>query len=127
MTGDDLIRQAAIEIPEEDLRDIVCRIVDAADPEKIVLFGSAARGTMGPHSDLDLLVIKDGEYDLLAMTQLVYRALSGLSYAKDVIVATPGDIERYKDSYCLVYYPALRDGKVIYDRALQPGRSARVA
>ena len=40
------------------LADIVARIVRAAEPQKIVLFGSAARGTMGPDSDYDLLVIK---------------------------------------------------------------------
>jgi uncharacterized protein len=43
------------------LADVVKRVVDAAAPEKIVLFGSAARGTMGPDSDLDLLVIKGGQ------------------------------------------------------------------
>ncbi|MSQ96082.1 MAG: nucleotidyltransferase domain-containing protein [Gemmataceae bacterium] len=42
------------------LADVIKRIVDVADPEKIVLFGSAARGTMGPDSDLDLLVIPVG-------------------------------------------------------------------
>jgi predicted nucleotidyltransferase len=40
------------------LADIVKRVVEAANPEMIVLFGSAARGTMGPHSDVDLLAIK---------------------------------------------------------------------
>jgi len=40
------------------LADIIKRVVEAAKPEKIVLFGSAALGTMGPDSDLDLLVIK---------------------------------------------------------------------
>ena len=44
------------------LADIIKRVVEAADPEKIVLFGSAARGTMGPDSDLDLLVIKGGKF-----------------------------------------------------------------
>jgi predicted nucleotidyltransferase len=42
------------------LADIVRRIVRAAKPEKIVLFGSAARGEMGPDSDYDVLVIKGG-------------------------------------------------------------------
>ncbi len=45
------------------LADIVRRVVEAADPEKIILFGSAARGTMGPDSDLDLLVIKGGKFN----------------------------------------------------------------
>jgi predicted nucleotidyltransferase len=48
------------------LADIVKRVVRAAKPEKIVLFGSAARGEMGPNSDIDLLVIKGGQVQLLA-------------------------------------------------------------
>jgi predicted nucleotidyltransferase len=44
------------------LADIVERVVRAAEPEKIVLFGSAARVTMGPDSDYDLLVLKGGGY-----------------------------------------------------------------
>ena len=48
------------------LADIVKRVVRAAKPEKIVLFGAAARGEMGPDSDYDLLVIKGGQVQLLA-------------------------------------------------------------
>jgi predicted nucleotidyltransferase len=45
-------------LSEETLQEIVRRIVAAVRPEKIILFGSAAREEMGPDSDLDLLVIK---------------------------------------------------------------------
>ena len=122
MTADQLIQRAAIQVPEEDLRDIVRRIVEVADPEKIIVFGSAARGTMGPNSDLDLLVIKRGDYRHLTAAREVYRALRGIEYAKDIIVVTPEEVERYKDSFCLVLYPALREGKVIYDKeALRSG------
>ena len=47
-------------LDEATLQEIVRRIVQVAQPEKIILFGSAARGEMGPHSDVDLLVIKSG-------------------------------------------------------------------
>ena len=45
--------------PEAELEQIVRRIVEAYDPDKIILFGSYAYGTPGPDSDYDLLVIKD--------------------------------------------------------------------
>ena len=48
------------QLDQDTLNAIVTRIVDVADPEKIILFGSAARGEMGPHSDVDLLIVKDG-------------------------------------------------------------------
>ena len=47
-------------IDAELLAKIVRRIVEVANPEKIILFGSAAKGGMGPNSDLDLLVIASG-------------------------------------------------------------------
>ena len=109
-------QRAAIPLLQEDLRIIVARIVEAVRPERIVLFGSAAGGTFGPDSDLDLLVIKRGNYSHIQVTQELYRALRHIGYAKDIIVVTPEEAERYKDSSCLVLYPALREGKVIYDR-----------
>jgi predicted nucleotidyltransferase len=52
---------------------VIRRVVEAAQPDKIVLFGSAARGAMGPHSDLDLLVIKGGKFDRRRLTTAIYR------------------------------------------------------
>ena len=95
------------------LADTIERVVQAAKPEKIILFGSAARGTMGPDSDLDLLVIKGGEFDRHRITTAIYRNLSG-AIAVDAVVVTPEEIERYRDTHCLVIRPALRDGRVVY-------------
>ena len=96
------------------LADIVQRIVVAAGPEKIVLFGSAARGEMGPDSDYDLLVSKSGKFNKHRVTTAIYHHLSGEA-AVDVVVVTPEEVERYRDSHCLVICPALREGKVIYE------------
>ncbi len=92
---------------------IIQRIVKTASPEKIILFGSAARGEMGSNSDIDLLVVKSGVHRR-RLAQEIYRNLLGIGYAVDVIVATPEDLERYKDSFALVIEPALREGKVMY-------------
>jgi predicted nucleotidyltransferase len=95
------------------LADLVDRIVRTAAPEKIVLFGSAARGTMGPNSDYDVLVIKGGKYNRDRVMRDIYRNLSGEA-AVDAIVVTPEEVELYRDTHCLVICPALREGKVIY-------------
>src|SRR5260221_14028335 len=92
------------------LADIVKRVVEAADPEKIVLFGSAARGTMGPDSDLDLLVIKGGKFNRHRVTTAIYRNLSG-AIGVDAVVVTPEEVERYRDTHCLVICPAMREGR----------------
>ena len=49
-------------LSEATLQDIIRRIVDIAQLERIILFGSAARGEMGPHSEVDVLVVKGGDY-----------------------------------------------------------------
>lgn len=93
---------------------IVRRVVDVANPERIILFGSAARGELGPHSDIDLLVVKAGEYRKRELSHRIRQALRGLGEAFDVVVATPEEIERYGDCFALVYYPALREGRELY-------------
>ena len=96
------------------LEDIVARVVKAAKPERIVLFGSAARGTMGPNSDVDLLVIKAGKFQRRRLTAAIYRGLRGADAAVDVVVVTPEEVQRYRHTPCLVICPALREGTVVY-------------
>ena len=69
---------------------------------------------MGPHSDIDLLVIKGGKFNRHRITTAIYHHLSGEA-AVDAVVVTPEEVERYRDTHCLVICPALREGKVIYD------------
>ena len=101
-------------LDQSTLDDIIRRIVEVAQPEKIILFGSAARGEMGPHSDMDLLVVKAGAHRG-SLTGHIYEKLYGVEAAVDVVVVTPTDVERYKDSHALVIKPALREGRVIYE------------
>src|SRR5260370_10096851 len=107
------------------LADIVKRVVRAAKPEKIVLFGSAARGEMGPNSDYDLLVIKKGKFNYWRLLRTIRQQLRGATAPASFVLATPEDVERYRDSHCLVICPAMREGKVVYGaKAVSTGRSA---
>ncbi|MBA2670202.1 MAG: nucleotidyltransferase domain-containing protein [Gemmatimonadetes bacterium] len=96
------------------LDEIVRRVVEIAQPERIILFGSAARGEMGPHSDVDLLVVKAGEYRKRELGWRIRQSLRGLELAFDVLLATPEELERYRDAWMLVYGPALREGRELY-------------
>lgn len=98
---------------EAVLQEIVRRIVAAVAPERIILFGSAARGEMGPDSDLDLLVVKACERRREVATT-IYRALRGLGGAKDIVVVTPEDVERHRDTIGYILRPALREGRILY-------------
>jgi HEPN domain-containing protein/predicted nucleotidyltransferase len=92
-------------------------VVEAAHPERVILFGSAARGEMGPNSDVDLLVVVPDSADRKLVTDAIYRGLHELPAdreAVDAVVVTAEDVERYRDSHPLVIKPALREGKVLY-------------
>ena len=104
------------------LADIVRRVVEAAKPDKVVLFGSGARGTMGPDSDIDLLVIKKGKFSYWHLLTKIERHLRGKGAPVDIVLVTADDVERYRDTHCLVICPALKEGIVIYDaQAFSPG------
>jgi predicted nucleotidyltransferase len=96
------------------LEDIVRRIVAVAHPDRIILFGSAARGDMGPNSDLDLLVIKPGRFDRGRLVEQIYLHLHGAGEAVDVVVVTPEEAEQYRDNPCLVIGAALTEGRTVY-------------
>lgn len=106
-------------VDEKLLEEIVRRIVEAVAPEKIILFGSAARGEIGPDGDLDLLIVKS-EVHRLATAQMIEHSLTGITIPTDIVVATPEDIELHKDTIGLIYRPALQEGKTIY--AAKPQR-----
>jgi len=96
------------------LAELVRRVVEVARPDRIVLFGSAARGEMGPDSDLDILVVKSGVEHRRRLAQDIYMNLIGVGMGVDVIVLTPEDIEAQKESVGSIVGPALDEGRVIY-------------
>ena len=98
------------------LNEIVKRIVEVVQPERIILFGSAARGDMTGHSDADLLVVANVD-DRLATMGRIHRRLRGQHAAIDVTVVTPADVERYDRSHSLIIKPVLQEGSVVYAAA----------
>jgi len=96
------------------LDEVVRRIVGVAHPDRIILFGSAARGETGPDSDIDLLVIKQGVAHRGQLAGQIHRALVGVAVAVDVVVATPEDVEYLRDKVGSIMGPALREGREIY-------------
>jgi predicted nucleotidyltransferase len=108
-SGDEDVVQAS----SSALDEIVRRVVEVAEPERIILFGSAARGETGPDSDIDLLVVKAGAHRR-KLSQAIYRRLLGVGRSVDVVVVTPEDIDRYRDAVGLVIRPALKEGRTIY-------------
>jgi len=80
-------------IDRKVLETIVRRILTVTKPEKIILFGSAARGEMGPGSDLDILVVAACDHRRNTARK-IRHALFGIGVAIDIIVAKPEDLDR---------------------------------
>jgi predicted nucleotidyltransferase len=99
------------------IAEMVRRVVEGFDPHQIILFGSHARGTAGPDSDADLLVVMPLEGSRREQAVAIRIALSGMGLAKDVFVVTPEEVEQYRDLVGTIIRPALREGKVLYERS----------
>lgn len=90
------------------------RIVDAFEPEQVILFGSQARGDAGPQSDVDLLVVFDRIDDRSEQRVEIRRALRDMPFAKDVLVATPGEVAHPAAGTAIA--EAAREGLIVYER-----------
>ncbi|MEM8505547.1 MAG: nucleotidyltransferase domain-containing protein [Cyanobacteria bacterium P01_D01_bin.1] len=103
--------------PRYWIRTAAERISEKFDPEKIILFGSYAKGTATVHSDIDLLVVFKDVDDKRERAIAIQRLLTDSPISEDIIVATEQDIEKYKYSVSSVLRFATEEGKVIYERA----------
>lgn len=103
------------EMPIDDLiRRVVDKVVSVASPAKIILFGSAARGASGPHSDVDLLVVVPPGRHRRKTAQAIYRNLVEIGRAVDVVVVTTEDLKRYRDHPGMIIRTAVEDGRELY-------------
>ncbi|MBI2088493.1 MAG: nucleotidyltransferase domain-containing protein [Deltaproteobacteria bacterium] len=98
----------------EVIDELVRRIVEAVHPLRIILFGSAARGEMGRHSDLDLLVVMPDGTHRRRTAQEIYRRMWGVGFAKDIVVVTESDIREHGSNPYLIIKNALEEGRELY-------------
>ena len=98
------------------IREMTDRIVNSMHPIKVILFGSYARGEASKDSDVDLLVVVPAIGNKREDTIAVRRILADLPVGKDIILTTPEELERRGAVIGSVLHPALREGKVLYER-----------
>jgi len=96
--------------------EIVRRVRAVCEPERIIIFGSYARGEAGPDSDMDVMVVQETKAPLEDSVR-IRRALRGLGLPIDVIVVGLRDLELYGSDPYLIYNAALREGIVVYEHA----------
>jgi predicted nucleotidyltransferase len=92
------------------------RIVRQFDPDKVILFGSYARGDVGPDSDVDLLIVMPVEGSKRDKAIEIGVALYDIPIPKDIVVARPEEFAWRKGVSGTIERPAAREGKVLYER-----------
>lgn len=114
------MRSGPIALPppltDELLQEIVRRILSVGSPERIVMFGSRARGTSRPDSDLDLLIIEESDLPRFKRSPRYYLALTGTFPGKDIVVWTPKEVEDWSLVSNAFITTALREGRTLYAR-----------
>jgi len=98
------------------IRQMVKCIVTQFQPDKIILFGSHARGQAGPDSDVDLLIVMPVSGSKREKAIEIAVALHDIPVAKDVTVVTPDDFKWRKEIIGTIERPAAREGKLLYAR-----------
>ena len=91
------------------------RLAEGFHPERIILFGSLAKGKADAHSDVDLLVVCQLSGNRRAMMVAMDRALSGLGFARDIVILTPEEYERDRQIPGTIARPASREGRLLYE------------
>jgi predicted nucleotidyltransferase len=104
-------------IDENLVREIVRRLLSVIQPDRIILFGSAATGRMTSDSDIDLLVVAPAPANTIEERVRLRRSLRGLGFPFDVFVIATESFEESKNVFGGIAWPAHRYGRVIYEAA----------
>jgi len=106
-----------IMISDEILQKVKDRLVNTFRPQRIILFGSQARGTADNRSDVDILVICRFEGKRRQLMLEMDRALGDLEYAFDILISTPDEFQRDRFIPGTISRYADKEGKVLYDNS----------
>jgi len=102
-------------ITQEQIEHVAKIIIDNYHPEKIILFGSYAKGTPTQGSDLDIAVIKDSSLPQHQRPREIRKYLRGICIPMDIFVYTKAEIEEWKDVKQAFITQILQTGKVVYE------------
>jgi predicted nucleotidyltransferase len=102
-------------ITDSDIRQAVEALVHRFHPDRVILFGSHARGAADVHSDVDFLVVCPVQGSRRALQVAMDRTLRGCVFARDIVVLTREEYERDRQIPGTVARPAWLEGRVLYE------------
>jgi len=103
-------------VDENAIQHIVETIATHLSPQRIILFGSYARGEAEPDSDLDLFVEVDGPLPARGRGSRIKRLFDPYPCPMDIVVYTPEEVAYWKQAAASLVASVLREGKVLYER-----------
>jgi len=104
-------------VTPEKIQETVRRIVEAAQPVRIIMFGSQARGQSSVDSDLDLVVVERDVKNRFSEMVRLHRALDGLIMGVDILVIGEREFGEWSETPGSVYHTARAEGTVLYEAA----------
>src|SRR3954464_8450397 len=105
-------------LSSREISRVVALIVEALSPERVIVFGSYAKGKANARSDLDVLVVKDTPLPPVRRADGVRPLLARLLVPVDVHVYTPEEVEEYGRDAMSFVASVLRTGRVAYERTV---------
>jgi uncharacterized protein len=101
---------------DRTLHEIIKRVLSVGGPQKVILFGSRARGDAKPGSDYDLLVIESSDLPRYRRAAKYRKALTGVCLTKDIVVWTPEEVAEWQNVPNAFITTAINEGIVLYER-----------
>ena len=105
-----------METADEVVTEMAERIRRAIDPDRIVLFGSRARGEGSPDSDYDVLIVAASDLPRWRRAAAMYGLLAGMGVPKEIVWWTPEEVAEWQGVRSHFINTALREGKLLYER-----------
>ena len=101
-------------IDQNNIIQVAKHLGDASNAERIILFGSYARGDAAEDSDVDLLIIADSTLPRFKRSRELYKMIRPYPFGMDLLVYTPQEISKGKESPVSFVSTVLQEGKTVY-------------
>lgn len=103
-------------IDKNEIQRVATQIGRHANAERVVLFGSYAKGSAHETSDVDLLIVAESDLPRFKRSRDLYNLFRPYPFAMDLVVYTPAEIEKGLQSPLSFISTVLREGVVVYER-----------
>lgn len=103
-------------VNQDKIKNVARSLALAANAERVILFGSYARGDATEQSDVDLMIVAKSDLPRFKRSRELYKLLRPHPFAMDIVVYTPREIEKGKKTNVSFVSTVLKEGKELYVR-----------